>query len=224
MFEVRYFGGRKRGFCPQPAQMQKETWLPTVEWRWHTHHTRSAPLFGGIICGFILYYTPRQNFIQESRCPLVTSPASHYASVRAHWPTATRPWSEASWWRHSSHCGGVKEEDWITPNFYNHFYSAPLWEKQSDIKKHFFSLRAQRCGPLVQEHSPSSWAWSPRPRAFTRPFCSGIDWAEGRGLPTWKVVSSMARDMLHFLTTLWKKYVFSSLYLTRQMPLFTHFY
>lgn len=62
------------------------------------------------------------------------------------------------------------------------------------------------------------------PIAFTHPFSSGIDWAEGRGLPTWKVVSSVARDMLHFLTTLWKKYVFSSLCLTRQMPLFTHFY
>lgn len=44
--------------------------------------------------------------------------------------------------------------------------------------------------------------------ALTCPFSSGIDWAEGRGLPTWKVVSSMARDTLHFLTTLWKKICF----------------
>ena len=164
MFEVRYLGGRKRGFCPQPAQMQ-ETRLPTAESRWRTHHTHSARLFGGIICGFILYYTPRQNFIQESRCPSVTSPASHYASVRAHWPTATRPWSEASRWRHSSHCGGVKGEDWITPNFYSHFYSAPLWEKQSDIKKHknFFSLRAQRCGPLVRNTALPAGLGAPAP-------------------------------------------------------------
>ena len=206
--------------------MQKETRLPTAESRWHTHLTCSIPLFGRIICGFIVYYTLRQSFIQESRGPQ-WGPLPHttpWWGLTGH--VATRPWNEANCWRCPSHCGSVKEEDWITPNFYNHFYSAPLWEKQSDIKKHknVFSLRARRWGPLVQEHSPSSWAQSPCPQAFTRPFCSGIDWAEGRGLPTWKVVSSMARDMLHFLTTLWKKYVFSSLYLTRQMPLFTHFY
>lgn len=104
----------------------------------------------------------------------------------------------------------------------------PLREKQRDRKKkkmwrfpsHLLGQRGEARGP---ETGPLP-AGLRAPIAFTRPFSSGFDWAEGRGLPTWKVVSSMARDTLHFLTTLWKKYVFSSLYLTRQMPLFTHFY
>lgn len=83
-----------------------------------------------------------------------------------------------------------------------------LREKQGDTKHAKLSqLVGYGCGaPWFRSMAPSSWAGNSI--AFTRPFSSGIDWAEERGLPTWKVVSSMARDMLHFLTTLWKKICF----------------